>query len=926
MAMRSLVAALGCLLALALAGCGFGDDERAGAERPDKGLYAGAPLERDGMKLPARVQGRRLALAFEGEFADRFWPGVNLGVTVPGRHPGELPATRADYDRWLDGMQDLGARVVRVYTILRPAFYEALAAHNERNPRTPLHFIQGVWIPEEQFIAERDAYPTSEEFDREISDAVAVVHGDADLPERPGHASGRYRTDVSRWLLAWSPGVEWDPYATRNTDRVHAGAPPHRGRYIRSSADATPMESWIAARLDHLATLEAERGWSRPVTFTNWLTTDPLEHPEEPMRKEDMVSVDAAHLRATSRWPGGFFASYHAYPYYPDFLRLQPGYRDAKDPYEAYLKDLRAHHGDQAVMITEFGVPTGIGSAHYGPLGRDQGGHSEQEAGRMDADMMRAIRRQDMAGAVLFSYVDEWFKRTWNTMDMEQPEERRPLWQNALTNEEQFGILAAEPGKTAKVRVDGADEEWTREHSQQIYEGDGTVKEVRATHDAGWLYLLIRRDGDTPVQVGFDVRPGGNQGLPGRPGVVPEADVSVTLGPDREAVVHEAASTDPIGFLYGLARPYVKVDAADLEPGSGAWVRPHLMLNRPYTVPGTGEKRAAETLDVSALRWGTANPEDEDFDGRVTVARRRRRRRAAAAVGDAHVRRPVEPPRLGAEGRRQRRHAGGRPARDRRRPGGRGRGRDQRLRLGSVEPRRVPRAPQGRMAGRARRDARRRALSTLYWSAVVLPRLLIPLLLLALAVPASAGARSPFVGVNFDGLAVEPGSVSREMRRAADAGAGSVRLAFYWPHLQPYASWADVPEAQRRRFRDVRGIPTDFRETDRFVRAAARSRLHLTAVIMSSAPWAAEDPYATFSPPLDPAQYGQFARTLAERYGAAARSGASTAGYGGGPSGRGRSGTSRRGSTASGRRASRGNRSATPSPPTWRCCAPRARG
>ncbi len=334
------------------------------------------------MKLPARVQGRRLALAFEGEFADRFWPGVNLGVTVPGRHPGELPATRADYDRWLDGMQDLGARVVRVYTILRPAFYEALAAHNERNPRTPLYFIQGVWIPEERFIAERDAYPTSEEFDREISDAVAVVHGDADLPERPGHASGRYRTDVSRWLLAWSPGVEWDPYATRNTDRVHAGAPPHRGRYIRSSADATPMESWIAARLDHLATLEAERGWSRPVTFTNWLTTDPLEHPEEPMRKEDMVSVDAAHLRATSRWPGGFFASYHAYPYYPDFLRLQPGYRDAKDPYEAYLKDLKAHHGDQAVMITEFGVPTGIGSAHYGPLGRDQGGHSEQEAGR----------------------------------------------------------------------------------------------------------------------------------------------------------------------------------------------------------------------------------------------------------------------------------------------------------------------------------------------------------------------------------------------------------------------------------------------------------------------------------------------------------------------------------------------------------------
>ena len=27
------------------------------------------------------------------------------------------------------------------------------------------------------------------------------------------------------------------------------------------------------------------------------------------------------HIAATQAWPGGFFASYHAYPYYPDFLR-----------------------------------------------------------------------------------------------------------------------------------------------------------------------------------------------------------------------------------------------------------------------------------------------------------------------------------------------------------------------------------------------------------------------------------------------------------------------------------------------------------------------------------------------------------------------------------------------------------------------------
>ena len=81
----------------------------------------------NGLELPARVQGAMLAAATEDGWEPRFWPGVNLGATIPGRQPGEVAPTRQDYDRWLDGIGELGARVVRVYTILRPAFYDALA-------------------------------------------------------------------------------------------------------------------------------------------------------------------------------------------------------------------------------------------------------------------------------------------------------------------------------------------------------------------------------------------------------------------------------------------------------------------------------------------------------------------------------------------------------------------------------------------------------------------------------------------------------------------------------------------------------------------------------------------------------------------------------------------------------------------------------
>ena len=68
----------------------------------------------------------------------------------------------------------------------------------------------------------------------------------------------------------------------------------------------------------------------------------------------------------------------------------------------------------------------------------------------MDADMLRDIQREGYAGGMLFEWIDEWFKFTWNTRDLEQPADRRALWRNALTNEEHFGLIAADtrrPGR-----------------------------------------------------------------------------------------------------------------------------------------------------------------------------------------------------------------------------------------------------------------------------------------------------------------------------------------------------------------------------------------------------------------------------------------------------------------------------------------------
>jgi hypothetical protein len=49
-----------------------------------------------------------------------------------------------------------------------------------------------------------------------------------------------------------------------------------------------------------------------------------------------------------------------------------------------------------------------------------------------------------------------------------------------------------------------------------------------------------------------------------------------------------------------------------------------------------------------------------------------------------------------------------------------------------------------------------------------------------------------------------------------------VRWSVYWPEVQPYRTWAEVPAGQVGQFVDAGGIPTDLRRTDSVVEGAAR--------------------------------------------------------------------------------------------------------
>jgi hypothetical protein len=598
-------------------GCG----SEAGRESAPSKSYALELRGAAGLRLPARVRGPNLELATSAGFAPRFWPGVNLGATIPGRSPGELAIGGEEFRGWMPEMARLGVRVIRVYTLQNPAFYRELAAYNKAHPEAPLYVLQGIWIPEELFAERRDLWDPEllAEQKRLIDEVYRAASGNFATGPRLGEASGVWRADIRRWIIGWSFGSELEPMALRRSETLNPDRR-YRGRYVTTRGRASSTEAWLAKQLDHLASLDADAGWSRPVTFTNWLTLDPLTHPLEPSRTEELIAVDATRLRATKAWPGGFFASYHAYPYYPDFLRFE--YSDqVGDPYRGYLRDLRAHHRGQAVMITEFGVPSSLGNAHRGPLGRDQGGHSEAEAMRIDADLLRVIDEEGFAGAVAFEWIDEWFKATWNTLDLELPQERRQLWRNALTNEESFGLLAAEAGLEGEVTIDGSEAEWEEgaAASQVLWEAEDRLRQLRVAHDEAYLYMTLRFDDPSEISdsvIGLDVRPGENGDLPW-PGSasMQGAEVALLLGSD-ELEIQRAAWTDELAFVYGLGFGYLDVRAADLRQGSGVWRRPQLILNRPLEIPVTGQSIPIELQDLSRHPW-----RGEEEDSRTLGAR-----------------------------------------------------------------------------------------------------------------------------------------------------------------------------------------------------------------------------------------------------------------------------------------------------------------
>jgi len=580
------------------------------------------PYVENGISYLSKVDSKSFYIFKEGQWEKDFIKGINMGVGVPGKFPGEMAITRQEYLRWFKYIGEMNANTLRVYTILSPVFYEAFYEYNQ-TAKTKLYLIQGLWINEDDLLKYQNVYDPQifNTFKEDAHSIIDIIHGNKTLPPNPGHASGTYTKDISSYVIGFILGIEIDADIVNGTNSNNPTKTSYNGQYLFTQ-NASPYEAFQADVGDSLINYQTTTyKMQTPVGFANWVTTDMLVHPNEPFIQEDSASVNPEHIKATKDFKPGLFASYHIYPYYPDFMSYQQEYithknEDGKiDTYKAYLADLIKQH-DMPVLVAEYGVPSSRGLAHVSKMGFNQGMLTEQEQGDMNAYMLQDIYDEEYAGALLFTWQDEWFKRSWNTADFDIPD-RRPFWSNTQTSEQSFGILAFDPGRTTSVSyIDGDVSEWRNEKS--LTSGSDLSTFVKS--DEKYLYLRIDAKNfdfekdtilipiDTISNQGNSIYPKYNVTFK-RP-----ADFVVEFnGKDNSRILVDSYYDS---FYYSFAKKtrVIEKNSSYEEKSSGIFNPEYTILSQELYLPVDQQIVPFSKYESGKLLYGNGNPKSTDYN------------------------------------------------------------------------------------------------------------------------------------------------------------------------------------------------------------------------------------------------------------------------------------------------------------------------
>lgn len=558
--------------------------------------------------------------------------GINLGPAAPGYYPSSMPTDGALYATWVQQAAQLNANALRTYTLLPPGFYRAFKHSMDQGGKLQLY--QQVWVghpPGDDLYDDK----FMEESRAEIRYVVDALHGHGSVPPKKARGNGLYVTDVSSQVGAFLLGGEMGAAVAAHTNVVNAGKNRYDGKYL-SIANADPAEVWYAQMLDYLVSYETETyGWQHPVTMVDPPASDPA------LPTEAKINVKPALY-------AGLFASYAAFPYYPESVMRNQQFLRARDsegpnPVYGYLRDLRSRLS-VPLVVSALGVPSSMGIKRFQSTGWNQGGHSEEDQAKILTRLVRSARESGCSGGLVFELMDEWFKDDWLKQGFKHSPERAPLWLNDMDPAERYGLAGY---RTRHWKLFGGDAaEW--EGQQKLYgaatpkpvgdgfDSDRAIRSVQAATDEGYLYLRIdlecldcvagKRDGKlhwdrAAFAVALNTQPGraGIRRLPfGNVSIASGANFLLFLGEPAQSRLLAADNYNPFQMtpdaeLGGDLQVMYRRGFETVLKDGGSFVE--MALNPNSRQGGLGSTApAGQSYSFSVMRYGNGNPAAPDYN------------------------------------------------------------------------------------------------------------------------------------------------------------------------------------------------------------------------------------------------------------------------------------------------------------------------
>lgn len=549
--------------------------------------------------------------------------GVDMGSGLPGKFATSYAIDKKTYLRWFRYIQEMGANTIRVYTMLNDDFYNAFYEYNKNNDH-PLYLIQGLWVNDYTQYSRLDAYSKEfrEKFLKDSKKVVDMIHGKSQISIGNDAGTGFYFKDISPWTLGYILGVEWEDVTVAYTNDMQKSHTSYQGKYMKTTKEASAFEVLLAEVGDKIIDYETTRYKNqRLVAFSNWPTTDPFDYNKETSEYfKKIAKVDVEHIKTTKKFMSGHFASYHIYPYYPDYLNYAEEYQDYKDEngvkntYQAYLKKINEHH-KIPVVISEFGVPSSRGMAQRDQnTGRNQGRLNEKEQGKAIVASYQDIRSAGIDHAIIFSWQDEWFKRTWNTMHATDLT-KTPYWKDVQTNEQHFGLLTFDPGaKESVCYVDGNKEEWQK---KEELSNQGGYK-LSAKYDEAYLYLYVNKKDyqGEKLYIPIDTTPKSGSKKSSNHNVTfsRDSDFLIVIDGKEDSHIFVQERYNTLFTMFGYEINEVNSYIHPPKKNSSKFQYINLMLQTATPLLKHNKSEHAEIYETGKLRFGNANPTSASFD------------------------------------------------------------------------------------------------------------------------------------------------------------------------------------------------------------------------------------------------------------------------------------------------------------------------